>query len=210
MKGRHGTARHSDSHESVPMETIGIDEASVAMILSRLLGDPTPLDEDEAQQALELLSELDPEGFGKYRGVVEEFRRDWNAAMELLAGNAVPLPMEESLYKAWTTDAEHPLQGTEGFAWGDPAHHMLDVLKSFGLELDPEDERAPDHIAVLLEFLAYLLENRPSAEARSFCKDHLDWLPDLEKRLEKEAVAPVLTPPIRAARRLISTLVSSK
>ena len=129
MKGRHGTARHSDSHESVPMETIGIDAASVAMILSRLLGDPTPLDEDEAQQALELLSELDPEGFGKYRGVVEEFRRDWNAAMELLAGNAVPLPMEESLYKAWTTDAEHPLQGTEGFAWGDPAHHMLDVLK---------------------------------------------------------------------------------
>ena len=209
MTGMHSTARHSDSHESVPVETIGIDMASVAMILSRLLGDPTPLDEDEAQQALELLSELDPEGFGKYGGVAEEFRRDWNAATELLAGSAFPLPMEESLYKPWTTEAGHPLEGVEGFAWGDPAHHMLDVLKSFGLGLDPEDERAPDHIAVLLEFLAYLLENRPSAEARSFCTDHLDWLPDLEKRLEQEAAAPVLIPPVRAARRLISTLVSS-
>jgi len=209
MTGMHSTARHFDSRESLPMEPIATDAASVAMILSRLLGDPTPLDEDEAQQVLELLSELDPEGFRKYGGVAEEFRRDWNAATELLAGNAVPLPMEESLYKPWTTEAGHPLEGTEGFAWGDPAHHMLDVLETFGLGLDPEDERAPDHIAVLLEFLAYLLENRPSAEARSFCTDHLDWLPDLEKRLEQEAAAPVLIPPVRAARRLISTLVSS-
>jgi hypothetical protein len=209
MTGAWNNDRQSDSDEKTHGERTVMDTASTALILSGLLRDPSPRDEDEARSALETLSELDPEGFGKYRGAPEEFQRDWNAAMEPLAGGAVPPPMEESLYKPWTSDAAHPLYGNEGLAWGDPAHHMLDVLERFGLALEPGDERAPDHIAVLFEFLAHLLENRPREEARSFCTDHLDWLPALEKRLEDAGAPPALALTVRAARKFVSTLISS-
>jgi len=34
----------------------------------------------------------------------------------------------------------------------------------------------PDHLLLLLELLAFLLENRPAEESRVFLTQHFDWL----------------------------------
>ena len=117
--------------------------------------------------------------------------------------------MEESFYKPWTTDPSHPLKGTTGLVRGDPAAHMAHLLETFGLRLDVDDGRAPDHISVLLKFLVFLLERRPGEEACSFCRDHLDWLRDLEGHLVDREAGRVLAPLVRTARNLVSTLISS-
>ena len=91
---------------------------------------------------------------------------------------------------------------------GDPAAHMQDVLAGFGMLLDPRELQAPDHLAVLLEFLAFLIDNCHREEVESFCRDHLDWLDALREEAERKGIESVLISLIRTAERLVQSVVS--
>jgi hypothetical protein len=185
------------------------DLVRAAESLARLFGSPESLTEYEADEILDALSRIPGTEFAETWSNAKEFTRVWNANRQTLVGSTGALPLEESVYKAWTTDTSHPLSGETGMTWGDPASHMLDVLESFGMITDPEATRAPDNLAVLLEFLGFLIENRLLEEIQSFCRDHLDWLAELRKRAEKigvhEAIVCVVDATDGLARYIIST-----
>ncbi len=97
------------------------------------------------------------------------------------------LQLVESVYKPWTMDPECSLAiaKEKGFILGDPALHMLELYKYFGLELPEEFQTQPDHLALELEFLAFLYENYSDKELNLFITDHLDWIPDLIEESHK-------------------------
>jgi TorA maturation chaperone TorD len=90
----------------------------------------------------------------------------------------------ESVHKAWTLDPECRLSHArdKGYAMGDPALHMIELYRSFGLEMPEGFSGLPDHIVLELEFLALLLENHSEEEAHTFIKDHLDWIGRMVRR----------------------------
>ncbi|CDX04082.1 TorA maturation chaperone TorD [Desulfitobacterium sp. LBE] len=95
-------------------------------------------------------------------------------------------PPIESLYKPWTGDESFQVsfKAQKGYLMGDSAHHVQHILKSFGLEIPPEYTMMPDHLIILLELLAFLVGGGFEKEAKQFCRDHFDWLPDLQKAIE--------------------------
>ncbi|MDQ7781326.1 MAG: molecular chaperone TorD family protein [Desulfomonilaceae bacterium] len=157
------------------------DPVQAVVALARLFGSSEPLGQAEAEETVDVLARVPAGCFGEYRDDPARFVDAWNRVRDLFKGLPKVLPLEESFYKEWTSDRSHPLVGRKGLAWGDPAAHVLAMFNEFGIALRAEDPRSPDHIAVLLEFLAFLMENRPTEEAQAFCRDHLDWLPDLRR-----------------------------
>lgn len=189
-----------------PFGELGAEElAAASTVLARLVGDPQPLEEDEAAEAMELLQRISPDLFREYEANSAQLAGQWNREKDLFAGSCGAIRLEESVYKPWTTDESHPLHRTSGLAYGDPAVHMARILDRFGLVLDPDDDPGPDHLAVLLELLGFLLENRPYEEVLSFCRDHLDWLSDLRTRAEAED-APLLAAVIGCAQQLVQRI----
>jgi len=183
--------------------------AEAAAVLARLFGDEEPLDEVVASEAIHLLGDIHPTAFSAYYGLPELFARDWNRQRDLFALPGAPLPMEESVYKAWVSDPSHPLYGVKGFTRGESTAHMEEVLRGFGVNPDALGSRSADHLAVLLEFLAMLLEQRPIEEARRFCTDHLDWLSDLRNAAAALGAEELALAAVDAAECLVSAVVSS-
>jgi hypothetical protein len=183
-------------------------QAEAARVLSRLFGDPTPLEEPEARRAVRVLHWIHPDEFAQYLDDPKGFRTAWNEEKGRFAEPSSRFPLEESVYKEWTADTSHPLGGTKGLTWGDPARHMQDVLESFGMVVDPNELRAPDHIGVLLEFLAFLIGNRPRGEVEAFSRDHLDWIPRLLQEAESTESEGILTLLIRTTERLVLAVIS--
>ncbi|MGF7184151.1 TorA maturation chaperone TorD [Desulfitispora alkaliphila] len=95
---------------------------------------------------------------------------------------AVPI---ESLYKRWTVDptAKLTIASQKGYLMGDAAVHIHYLLDSLGLEIPSEYQQKPDHLAILLEILAYLITERNEREVELYISEHLDWLPHLKLRL---------------------------
>lgn len=196
--------------EVSPFGELSAEElASIATVLARLVGDPQRLDEDEAAEAGDLLQTLSPDLFGEYQSRPVELALRRNRERDLFTGGRGDIRLEESVYKPWTTDKSHPLHQSSGLAWGDPAVHMARLLDRFGMTLDPDEGPGPDHLAVLLEFLGFLLENRPHEDVLSFCRDHLDWLPDVRAKAEAEH-AQVLTALIQGAQQLVQLVATRK
>lgn len=183
-------------------------EARAAKLLARLLGSAESLSVEEARETLAVLKSVAGALPPDLPDDPEELAEQWNLQRYLCAGLPDTLFLEESVYKAWTTDPSHPLAGRKGLAWGDPAAHMMEVLDRFGLMPDPDNSRPPDHIAVLLEFLAFLLEARPLGEAASFCADHLDWLPLLRAKAAAKGIAGVFQGLILSVERLADRIVT--
>ena len=100
-------------------------------------------------------------------------------------GRQSTLPVE-SIYKKWTEDpsARLPLAGSTGYLMGDPALHARYLLDHYQLQGPPDYRMMPDHLLLLLELLAYLLENRPPEESRTFLNQHFDWLDSFGKAVE--------------------------
>lgn len=188
---------------------VGPDDLAIAAgTLARLLGSPEPLDLGEAAEALDILATVPGSPLAEMKGDPARFQSEWNEQRNLYAGVPGLLPLEESVYKVWTTDRSHPLAGRKGLTWGDPAGHMLEVLQSFGMIPDPEDPRSPDHIAVLFEFLAILLENRSYEEVAAFCRDHLDWLEALRKEAAARGIRGMFEKVVQTAESLVNDIVS--
>jgi TorA maturation chaperone TorD len=90
----------------------------------------------------------------------------------------------ESVHKPWTNDPECRLSiaREKGYVMGDSALHMIDLYRSFGLEVSEGFPGLPDHIVLELEFLGFLIEKSSEESVRRFLVDHLDWVPEMVKR----------------------------
>ncbi len=183
------------------------EAAHAARILAGLFGSTEPLEEEEAREVVEVLSGI-PGGSDFFSADAEGFRRAWNDKRHLYCNSQESLSLEESVYKSWTTDKSHPLAGKKGFSWGEPAVHMAEALSGFGMAFDPETMTSPDHLSVLLEFLAFLIENRPRKEIAAFCADHLDWLADLKREARLNDLGTAFVETLETAERLITMVTS--
>jgi TorA maturation chaperone TorD len=97
------------------------------------------------------------------------------------------ISLVESTYKPWTIDKECGVvfAASKGLLMGDWACHLLDIYRSLSIEV-PEDFRStPDHLVLELELLALLHRTSPQAWISMFAKDHLDWIPELKKEMDR-------------------------
>ncbi|MBF0609151.1 MAG: molecular chaperone TorD family protein [Candidatus Magnetobacterium sp. LHC-1] len=99
-------------------------------------------------------------------------------------GRATTLCLAESVYKSWSEDPQCPasMSGARGYLMGEPALHMLELYRHFGLEHDSEFNGRPDHLVLELDFLAFLYENYTQETAMQFIGDHLNWTDELLER----------------------------
>jgi len=95
----------------------------------------------------------------------------------------------ESLYRTWTASPEADLifANQHGFYDSDSAAHMRFLYASLGIELAPDGVLPADHLALLLSFLALLIENAPAADIQAFIDEHLNWLPELLEIIRQRA-----------------------
>lgn len=105
------------------------------------------------------------------------------AYMESYAKIAPPI---ESVYKEWTVDptCTLPFAKSKGFLLGDSALHIRFLLKEFEITIPEEYFHTPDHLVILLELLAIVIENSEQSFIRQYVDDHFDWLDELITRLE--------------------------
>lgn len=180
---------YAEEERSLP-EMTRLEKAEAALVLAALWGDPAEMTREDMERAAAILPALAPEScerFGNAPGELERIRAEQS---HTFSGPVAEVSLEESVYKPWTTDPAHPFAGKTGLVCGEPAAHMAEVLAEFGLTVDPSDPRPPDHLAVLLEFLSFLIEQGSDDDVRSFCSDHFDWLEDLQRAgTEKKAGA---------------------
>ncbi|MEW6350584.1 MAG: molecular chaperone TorD family protein [Thermodesulfobacteriota bacterium] len=176
-----------------------------AAVLGRLFRTDEPFRPEEALPAVQALHAMAPDLFGKWLTTPEAFAAEWNVEIERLVGPAGGLSLEESVYKPWTTDPSHPLAGKTGFTRGDPAAHMEAVLAACGVCWD-SDDRPPDHLSVLLEFLGLLMETGQARAVGPFCTDHLDWLGTLAAQARLQAAEPVFMAVLESAERLVENV----
>nr|WP_249745357.1 molecular chaperone TorD family protein [Mesobacillus boroniphilus] len=94
------------------------------------------------------------------------------------------LPIE-SLYKPWTQDetCTLPFARDKGYILGDSALHINYLLEKLKIDIPIELQSMPDHLAILLELLAYFIEHAPEHFTAEFMDDHYDWLEEFESKL---------------------------
>ncbi len=90
----------------------------------------------------------------------------------------------ESVHKPWTNDPECRLSiaREKGLVMGDSALHMLELYRSFGIEIPGCYFGLPDHIVLELDFLAFLIEWDSEESVKVFLRDHLDWVSEMVRR----------------------------
>jgi TorA maturation chaperone TorD len=121
---------------------------------------------------------------GDFERLLADRKKEYHRLFDDLRGARISLV--ESTYKPWTFDETCPLSiaGQKGLLMGDPALHMLEISRALGLEV-PEDFRStPDHLVLELELLSWLYRTGTESQARKFIADHLDWIPDLKRKIE--------------------------
>lgn len=189
MKNQTGINRDNLSvAEDLLPEASTMDLVDMAYLLADMFGRPGELSAEQAEPILAYCARHESLNECEANPELAEFVSLWFADIVLLAQGDNTLSLEESVYKPWTTRHNHPLKGVTGLSYGDSAAHMEKVLSSFGMSLDHRYGLTPDSLSTLLEFLGFLLENRPVNEVVTFCRDHLDWLENLrEKAIEKNA-----------------------
>lgn len=98
-----------------------------------------------------------------------------NTLSPLKKGAAQPI---ESIYKRWTSDptCQMPFANSKGYIMGDSALHIKFILDEFQMEVPEEFHHIPDHLAILLELLAYFIEHSPNEFVWDYLNDHFDWL----------------------------------
>lgn len=133
------------------------------------------------------LAGLAPDAGGNDAGELlrEEYRR-------LFLGPRPPYVVPaESVYKPWAEDPECRLSiaREKGYLMGDSALDMIRRYQGHDLVIPDQYVSMPDHLALELEYLAYLLTHDRTEAAAAFLASHLDWLADLAKEIENLAPA---------------------
>ncbi|OIJ17210.1 hypothetical protein BKP37_01375 [Anaerobacillus alkalilacustris] len=70
---------------------------------------------------------------------------------------------------------------------GDSAIHMKHLFKQYNISVPHGYENTPDHLTLLLEFLAFLHEGDNTLTILQFISDHLDWLQTFIDELKEVA-----------------------
>lgn len=82
---------------------------------------------------------------------------------------------------------------------GEPALHMLTLYRLTGFAVPEGFAGRPDHLVLLLEFMAHLVEHRGTADQAQFLADHLDWLAALAAAVASREPAPFYPAVLAAA-----------
>ena len=85
---------------------------------------------------------------------------------------------------------------------------MQETLSRFGINFDPTLSSSPDHLAVILEFVGFLLETERFDVVSPFSKDHLDWLELVLNHMDDCQMARGAREPIDAAIALREVIIS--
>lgn len=102
------------------------------------------------------------------------------------------ISLVESTYKPWTIDKQCGMvfAASKGLLMGDHALHMAELYRLASIEVPEAFRGMPDHLVLELEFLALMYRSAADEEIERFIGDHLDWIPDLKKALEKARPHP--------------------
>lgn len=92
------------------------------------------------------------------------------------------LPVE-SVYKVWDQGGNGLVSSeVRGMLMGDPAIDMLKRYRYAEMEIPAIYKDMPDHLALLLEYMALLCESETEEKQQAeFIENHLDWLPELNR-----------------------------
>ena len=106
--------------------------------------------------------------------------------------DGVRISLVESTYKPWTMDKECGVvfAASKGLVMGDWAAHILDIYERLSMEIPEGFRSTPDHLVLELEFLALLYQTASQEWVSKFIEDHLDWIPELKKEMEKAGPSP--------------------
>ena len=182
---------------------IGLDKktecANVFIVLADLYKQPTReiWDEIQQQDLLKKLEESVNELFSIDFSIEEVLPENYEEFAELYMTSIgstqkeAALPIE-SLYKQWTLDetCTIPFARDKGYILGDSALHINYLLEKLKIEIPYELQGMPDHLAILLELLAYFIEHAPENSTAEFLDDHFDWLDEFESQLSEVTVHP--------------------
>jgi len=115
-----------------------------------------------------------------YNSLGEEYRRLFEGPMPPYI---VPV---ESVYKRWSNDPECklPIAGEKGYFMGDPAMDMIKRYQAHDIVIPDKYVSMPDHIALELEYMAFLCINGDIEEQKEFLDSHLNWTDGLTKDIK--------------------------
>ena len=151
-------------------ENEDVERAELYKLFSDLfMGEPS---EETLLQAKEIFQM-------KFDTSAEEVRKDFAAVF--LRPDLHPSPYE-SLY--------HFPQGETPKLWGKTTREVKAFYESTGLTLDEETTLVPDHLALELLFMSYLIRNALAEQQEIFLKEHLLWVPEYCDEVRKHASTP--------------------
>ncbi|MEW6739672.1 MAG: TorD/DmsD family molecular chaperone [Nitrospirota bacterium] len=92
----------------------------------------------------------------------------------------------ESVYKRWSSDPECrlPMAGEKGYLMGDPAMDMIKRYQARDIVIPDKYSSMPDHIALEMEYMAFLCINGDIEEQMEFLGSHLNWIDELAKEIK--------------------------
>jgi hypothetical protein len=128
---------------------------------------------------------IDLTALDNYTGTIES-----NAALYRDCFETSDICLSESTFKKWTDDPDYKVGISEsvGLLMGDCSLHMLELYKTYAIDIPDEFRSQPDHLALELEFLSNLYDNYSDIEVSQFINDHLLWVSDLIMRCVKNNV----------------------
>lgn len=109
----------------------------------------------------------------------DEIRKDF--ARIFLSPDLHPSPYE-SLYNFSV--------GEKPGLWGKATGDVNAFYEAAGLTLDEETTVIPDHLALELLFMHYLIQNRLVEKQKIFLKEHLLWVNEYCEEVQKHAATP--------------------
>lgn len=167
----------------------------IFLVLSEFYKPPTEeffeqLHSGEIDRLLETLFtradyDLKNTSFKEYLSDFKEFKRMYNRTF-VGTGKPFATPVE-SVYKVWSTNPSlqsSPISRSKGYFNGDSAMHIRYLFEELNIEIPEEYKMMPDHLTLLLEFLAFLIGSDYEIYAKQFIQDHLDWLGDFYNKLQ--------------------------
>ena len=129
-----------------------------------------------AEPAEETVSEAKELFQMKFDTSLDEIRNDFGRVF--LSPDLHPSPYE-SLYN-------FPL-GEKPRLWGNATEEVRAFYESRGLTLDEETNPIPDHLALELLFMNYLVQNGLADQQKAFLREHLIWVPEYCDEVQKHA-----------------------
>lgn len=95
------------------------------------------------------------------------------------------LPVE-SVYKGWAHEGTTPIVAPDarGMFMGEPAVDMLKRYQYYDIQVPVAFKDTPDHLALLLEYMGLLCEAESEAQG-IFLRDHLDWVPEFRRLIDR-------------------------